>query len=73
MIRFYYLKNIFWIWKINQKFNKKSSIIPNICSCGMMQKKLDTYLIDYPEEIKKYYSVAPKIVVTLGTGSPQGF
>jgi len=31
----------------------------------------DTYLIDYPEEIKKYYSVAPKIVAAIPKNNPE--
>ncbi len=29
-----------------EKFKEKSIIIPNICSCGQLQKKLDTVLED---------------------------
>lgn len=29
-----------------EKFNEKSIIIPNICSCGQLQRKLDTLLED---------------------------
>jgi len=36
---------------INDKFKYKSGIVPNICSCGQIQKKLDTYLIDYKTSI----------------------
>ena len=36
---------------INEKFKNKASIIPNICSCGQMQKKLDTYLINFKTSI----------------------
>lgn len=36
---------------INSKFKSKSDIIPNICSCGQMQKKLNTYLIHYKTSI----------------------
>jgi hypothetical protein len=31
----------------------------------------DTYLVDYPEEIKKYYSVAPKIVAAIPKNNPE--
>jgi len=31
----------------------------------------DTYLIDYPEEVKKYYSIAPKIVAAIPKNSPE--
>lgn len=27
-----------------EKFNEKCIVIPNICSCGQLQKKLDTLL-----------------------------
>ena len=36
---------------LNDKFKTKSSVIPNICSCGQMQKKLEGYLIDYKNSI----------------------
>jgi hypothetical protein len=29
-----------------ERFKEKSIIIPNICSCGQLQKKLDTLLED---------------------------
>ena len=31
----------------------------------------DTYLVDYPEEIKKYYNVAPKIVAAIPKNNPE--
>ena len=31
----------------------------------------DTYLVDYPKEIKKYYSVAPKIVAAIPKNNPE--
>jgi len=36
---------------INDKFKNKASVIPNICSCGQMDKKLNTYLIDHKTSI----------------------
>ncbi len=35
------LKNL-----MTERFKEKSIIIPNICSCGQLQKKLDTLLED---------------------------
>ena len=31
----------------------------------------DTYLVDYPEEVKKYYNVAPKIVAAIPKNNPE--
>ena len=31
----------------------------------------DTYLVDYPEEIKKYYNIAPKIVAAIPKNNPE--
>ncbi len=36
---------------INNKFKSKADIIPNICSCGQIKKKLDSYLIGYKTSI----------------------
>lgn len=37
--------------RINDKFKSKADIIPNICSCGQMQKKLNSFLIDHKTSI----------------------
>lgn len=48
---FYIRKSEKQMSSINNKFKIKSDIIPNICSCGKMQKKLDCYLINHSTSI----------------------